>query len=301
MNDKYLLYIGALKVLDDFSESAYPDFHISHNMKNANLQILKQKYNLDKITDISDDFSKTTLLMRWVHDNVLHNGGSKDVEFIPKNSLSILDYSFRKGIEFGVYCRLQAIVFTECCLSIGLLARTIHCLPFSPNDFDSHVVSMVYISSLSKWILFDPGNNAYFTNDAGMALSPLEIRHDLAVDNVYINPDLQPHYNCDFSDKENSYKEYMAKNLFYIKCSAVNTFGTDQVKEQKTLHVAPKGFDIKTREISYCEYAIKNSPPQLKDDWLKHYDEFKNQEIIKISQEQFLCKRINRHTYSFKL
>ena len=27
-----------------------------------------------------------------------------------------------------------------------MAARTIHCLPFSPNGFDSHVVSMVWIN-----------------------------------------------------------------------------------------------------------------------------------------------------------
>ena len=76
-------------------------------------------------------------------------GGTKDVEFILKTSLNILNYAYKKGWEYGVYYRLQAIVFTECCLALGLKSRILHCLPFGPYDFDSHVISIVYIATLA--------------------------------------------------------------------------------------------------------------------------------------------------------
>jgi hypothetical protein len=284
----YLVHIGALKVFNDFSYSNCKNFSIRHDISNNQYLKLKEQYNIKEIAGNEDDFSKTTNMLRWVHDNVLHNGGTKDVEFIPKNSLSILDYSFGKGVEFGVYCRLQAIVFTECCLSLGLVARTIHCLPFNPNDFESHVVSMVYINDLKKWVLFDASNNAYFLNKDGIPLSPLEARKNLGNDDIIVNSDLWPHNNTDINLKIKNYKNYMAKNLFYIKFSKNNTFGTDLVKNQKTYYLIPCGFDVQNREIAYCEYAIRNSPEHLKDDWMDHLEEFKNQKINIVSKEEFL-------------
>lgn len=287
MDKEYLLHTGALAVFDDFSQSECTDFQIEHDIANANYMLLQEKYPIVEIAGHGSDFEKATKLLRWVHDNVLHNGGLKDVDFIPKDSISILDYSFGKGQEFGVYCRLQAIVFTECCLSIGLAARTIHCLPFSPNDFDSHVVSMVYIREIEKWVLLDPGNNAYFMDNNGVALSPLEARCLLGKDEIIVSADLWPRYNRDFTEKSDSYKNYMAKNLFYIKFSSKNTFGTDLVDQQKTYHLIPKGFDAKKREITYCEYAIRNSPEELKNGWEDSRKEFQEQEIHAVSREQF--------------
>jgi hypothetical protein len=284
----YLMHIGALKVFDDFSYSNCKNFAIEHDIPNNQYLTLKEKYNIEEIAGTGDDFSKAVNLLRWVHNNILHNGGATDVEFVPKNSLSILNYSFGKGVEFGVYCRLQAIVFTECCLSLGLAARTIHCLPFSPNDFESHVVSMVYINELKKWVLFDSSNNAYFMNKEGVPLSPLEARESLGNDDVAVSSDLWPSSNTDINSKIKNYKNYMAKNLFYMKFSKFNTFGTDLVRDQITYHLIPRGFDVQTREIAYCEYAIRNSPEHLKSGWTEHLEELKNQKINAVSKEEFL-------------
>lgn len=288
MNREYLLLTGALRVFNDFSHTYLSDFYIEHDIRNESLNKLRDRYKIDIVAGNDEDFTKAYRLMRWVYDNVLHYGVTKSLEFLPKDSISILDYSFGKGIEYGVYCRLQAIVFTECCLSIGLKARTIHCLPFSPNDFDSHVVSMVCINSMGKWVLFDPSNNAYFTDNAGIALSPLEARKQLSLDQINVNDDLQPRGTHEFTEKANLYKQYMAKNLFYIKCSAYNTFGTDLIKTQRIYHLIPNGFNVKEREIACCEYAIRNSPEAVRTDWVNDLENLKKQEINVISQEQFL-------------
>ena len=80
----------------------------------------------------------------------------------------------------------------------------------------------------------------------------------------------------------------MAKNLFYIKFWAKNTFGTDLVENQTTYHLTPLGFDAKGREIAYCEYAVKNCPEDIKNGWLEALDDFKNQHVNVVSEEQFL-------------
>jgi len=279
MNNEHLLLAGALRVFDNFTKSSCDNFTIEHDLENPKFELLRTKYSLLEIAGNGNDFSKAVNLMRWVYNNVLHSGGGDEVD-IQRDPITILEYTLGKGRVPGIYCRHQAVVFTECCLAVGLIARTIHCLPFSPNDFDSHVVSMVFISELNKWVLFDQSNNAYFTDKNEIALSPLEARNLLGRDEVFV---------CDNIQREvDPYKQYMAKNLFYIKFWAVNTFGTDLIENQVTYHLAPLGFDIQNREIAYCEYAIKNCPEEIRKEWEEALEGFKNQQINTVSEEQFL-------------
>lgn len=255
MNNKYYTYIGALRVFNDFSCQTN-EYAFSYDYNASGYEKLRTKYRIDKVAGNGSELDKALNLMQWCSENVLHNGGTKDVEFIPKTSVDILDYAFQKGREYGVYCRLQAIVFTECCLALGIKSRILHCLPFSPNDFDTHVVSMVYISDMAKWIMLDASNNRYFVNSNRTILSPMEIRSKLAYDD-----------NIECNVPDDDYKMYMAKNMFYFKSPQINTFGSDLLTEQKTIYCIPSGFDVLEREIAYCQYAIKNTPEEFAEDW----------------------------------
>lgn len=282
MDNEYLLLSGALRVFDDFSKSGCDDFFVKHDVKNPSFELLRGQYSILKIAGEGSDFSKAIKLMRWVHKNVLHCGGGRQ-EVILRDSISILNYTFDKGQMPGIFCYDIAIVYTECCLAAGLAARTIHCKPFSPNDLDAHVVSMIYINEMDKWVLFDPNNNAYFTNQNGVALSPLEARYLLGRDEICVS-------EC-ASVEPDWYRQYMAKNLFFIKFRAINTFGTDLVENQTTYHLAPFGFDPRAREIAYYEYAIKISQAEGKKYWEDALDWFKQQPIAAtVSEEQFLRK-----------
>ena len=274
----YFLLSGALAVFSNFKGN---DSHVefTYDFHAKEFEKLREKYKIQNVAGKGSEIEKVVNLMRWCNQNVLHNGGTKDVEFIPKNSLAILDYSFGKGREFGVYCRLQAIVFTECCLALGMKARILHCLPFSPYDFDSHVVSMVYIEQLKKWIMVDPGNNLFFLNENNEILSPLEVRERLAK-HLYIA--------CNVED--DSYKKYMTKNMFYFKSLQHNTFGSDLLEEQNTIYCTPDGLDVLGREIAYCEYAIKNAPVHLVEDWKKHLVAAKEKsDYINMSSKDFFA------------
>ena len=224
MNEEYLLHVGALRVFADFSQPSCEKFAIAHDNMHPKFGLLRKKYPILETAGQSSDFEKALRLMAWVHQNVRHCGGGGEVD-LAKDSLAILNYVFGKGRRPGVFCYHIAIVFTECCLAVGLTARTIHCKPFSPNDLDTHVVSMVYVSEMDKWVLFDPNNNAYFTDKQGLPLSPLEVRERLGREDIQVigNPQEEPDW----------YVQYMAKNLFYIKFWARNTFGTDLVEDQK--------------------------------------------------------------------
>ena len=276
MEREYSLLTGALKVFDTFSGNG-SKINFLYDYNDEKFDQLRSKYRINDIAGNGTELDKVLNLLKWCSINVLHNGGTKDVEFIPKTSIDILDYSFQKGREFGVYCRLQAIVFTECCLALGIKSRILHCLPYSPYDFDTHVVSIVYIKDFDKWILVDPGNNRYFLDENHNILSPIEARTRLG-NNDFIK--------CNVPD--DNYMRYMAKNLFYFRSLQINTFGSDLIPNQKDIYCVPKGFNVLEREVAYCEYAIKNSPTHLVDDWKKALDSFKNRTyFINLSAKDF--------------
>ena len=268
MNNEYYTYSGALRVFNDFSCQT-DEYAFSYDYNAPGYEKLRMKYKIDKVAGNGSELDKALNLMQWCSENVLHNDGTKDVEFIPKTSVDILDYAFQKGREYGVYCRLQAIVFTECCLALGIKSRILHCLPFSPNDFDTHVVSMVYISDMAKWIMLDASNNRYFVNSDKTILSPMETRSKLAYDD-----------NIECNVPDDNYKMYMAKNMFYFKSPQINTFGSDLLTEQKTIYCIPCGFDVLEREIAYCQYAIKNTSEEFAQDWERALSTYQKRKSI---------------------
>ena len=279
-NDYYNIYSGALRVFNSFdAECNIASVDFTYIFDAPEYKELISKYHIDEVAGNGSELDKALNLMKWCSENVLHNGGTKDVEFVPKTSVDILDYAFKKGKEFGVYCRLQSIVFTECCLALGIKSRILHCLPFSPNDFDSHVVSIVWIENLKKWIMLDAGNGRYFMDSDNNILSPMEIRTKMA---------LNEEIKC--TEDDDNYKLYMAKNLFYFKSLQINTYGSDLLDNQNDIYCIPTGFDVLDREVAYCEYAIKNSPTEFVDDWKKALAEYKGRtSFIGMTAEKFFA------------
>ena len=102
MDLEYSLFTGALAVFHDFHGSNSP-MKFTYDFKTKELEKLKQKYKIQEVAGNGTELEKVINLLTWCHQNVLHNGGSKDVEFLPKNSLAILDYSFGKGREYGIF------------------------------------------------------------------------------------------------------------------------------------------------------------------------------------------------------
>ena len=85
----------------------------------------------------------------------------------------------------------------------------------------------------------------------------------------------------------------MAKNLFYFKSLKYNTYGSDLLKNQETIYCIPAGFDVLDREIAYCEYAIKNSTPELAKDWKVALFEYKERKSFPcISSDLFFERSI---------
>lgn len=56
-----------------------------------------ENYPVQEIAGKGNELDTALNLLRRCSENVLHNGGTKDVEFIPKTSLNILNYDYKRG------------------------------------------------------------------------------------------------------------------------------------------------------------------------------------------------------------
>ena len=72
-------------------------------------------------------------------------------------------------------------------MSLGIYARRVKIMPYSPYDFDNHVVVEIYDK---KWIMLDPTTDGIFIDENRIPLSLLEIREKLANDKfvTYVKP-----------------------------------------------------------------------------------------------------------------
>lgn len=96
MEREYSLLIGALRTLNVFSENS-KQIEFTYNYCAPGFLDLLKNYSVQEIAGKGNELDKALNLLRWCSENVLHNGGTKDVEFIPKTSLNILNYDYKKG------------------------------------------------------------------------------------------------------------------------------------------------------------------------------------------------------------
>lgn len=267
----YDIYTGILKMFEDFPESS-SNTKLSYDTSDKQLQSLRQRYSLDGIAGHGDDLSKSLNILSWLSSNTIHKGNYGN--HIPNNSLDLLEYAFQQGAEHGINCRALSIILTECLLSIGIMARTIYIMPFSPYDSDNHVITHAFIKSLNKWILLDPTYNSYIMDDRNNILNIFETRNCLAnQEKLLFNKEIN--YNGEsWTDDAPYYVEYLAKDLFYFitkECSRFNAEG-----DNRTITISPRNFDVKKSSINNIEYRIrKYGGGENMQKWLENVKENK--------------------------
>ncbi len=201
---------------------------------NPNLRILRKTFNLDSIAGTGNDISQILNLMHWVHNLIPHDGNHANP--VVKNALSIINEC--KKEHRGLNCRGLATVLNECYLSMGIKSRFITCLPKDSLkiDFDCHVINSVYSTSLKKWIWIDPTNDAYVMNEKGELLSIAEVRERLISDKpLILNPDANWNHKTSLT-KEIYLKNYMAKNLYILKCPLSSEYDTETQASDKLIN-----------------------------------------------------------------
>jgi hypothetical protein len=179
-----------------------------------NLQALRKGLNLDSIAGGGSDVSKVLRLLHWLHDLVPHDGQHGNPSVM--NAMNMLTVC--KNEKRGLNCRGLSIVLNECYLSLGLKSRYATCMPKDTVFDDCHVINMVWIKDLNKWIWVDATNDAYVMDENGTLLSIEEVRERVINGKpLIINPDANWNHKSQ-TTKEAYLYEYMAKNLYRIEC-----------------------------------------------------------------------------------
>ena len=279
--ETYNIYTGLLKTHDIFRPTS-AGVNLTYDVSDEKLRRLREKYTLDGVAGGGDDLSKALRLLHWLSDSVYHKGDGPSPE--PMNSLSLLEYAYKKGSDCGINCRALSIILTECLLSIGIPARTVYIMPCSPYDFDNHVISHAFIKPLNKWVMLDPTFSSYVLDENNNILNCVEIRSRLANrENISFNKEI--HYNGEKRGRDSGeYTEYLAKDLFYFSTYERSGYGAEQ--NSRRITICPKNFDAKVSAIYNVEYRIKlgNNNEQMRD-WLKSV---KKEKLIYASTDELL-------------
>ena len=216
-------------------------------------ELLKEKYNLMQIAGKGDNFSRAKRLLnhltpRMKHDSMYDN-------HVECNALALLEYCYEKP-EHGINCLNKSKIFSECCLAVGIPARRVIIMPYSPYDGDNHVVTEIYDDKREKWVMMDPTSGGMFVDEKGIPLSLLEMRERFA-HNSFITfmsgtcrtKDLQKLEKKNLEDNW-----YICKNSFYYIIQKHQEFGE---RKGDNLFFIPEGYFVRENEITNLRYRIE--------------------------------------------
>ena len=218
---------------------------------------LRNKYNLVEIAGKGSDFARAKRLLHYLAPRLTHSSWYDN--HIECNALRLLEYSLDNP-EQGINCLNKSKILVECCMALGIYARRVSIMPFSPYDFDNHVVAEIYDRTLEKWIMLDPTTDGYFIDESKTPLSLLEMRSKFA-NAEFITFVLSTDSLKDIHKLRVKYTDvnmYICKNLFYFKIEKYSTFG----EKHEHLYAVPSHYSIKETKQANCKYRIANIPPE---------------------------------------
>ena len=271
INYQLRLNSGLLRLYDEFDH--LPDEHapiFQYECSHPELERLYEKYQLDRVAGTGDDWSKALNLLKWITLHVSHKPDITSAlpevcKSLPMNALGLLEYSFKKGQDYGINCYMLAIVLTEACLSLGLKSRIVSLNPLNPYDYDNHLVTVVWCQNFSKWVMVDPSFNAYLRDAGGQILNPWEVRDLLCQQKTILCNNELTHNGARYNSDE--YLLYLAKNLVYLHSPSFSGFNSTTNSVKPWLTLTPKNFDVCKREA----YNMKWRMEGLNGNW--EYDE----------------------------
>lgn len=228
---------------------------------------LRNKYDLDNIAGKGSDFMRAKRLLHYLAPRLTHSTWYDN--HIECNALRLLEYSLNNP-EQGINCLNKSKILVECCLALGIFARRVVIMPFSPYDFDNHVVAEIYDRTLEKWIMLDPTTDGYFIDDTKTPLSLLEMRSKFA-NAEFITFVLSTDSLKDVQKLRTKHlytNMYICKNLFYFQVEQYSTFG----EKKKFLHFIPQHFSVKKTKLANLKYRIDTLPAEHEDLRIKYED-----------------------------
>lgn len=230
---------------------------IIYNFECPEFETLKEKYNLEEIAGKGPDFKKAKRLLHYLAPRLTHSSWYDN--HVPCNALDLLEYSLNNP-EQGINCVNKSKILQECCLALGIYARRVFIMPYSPYDFDNHVVTEIYDRKSKKWIMLDPTTDGFFVDENGVPLSLLEMRERFA-NAKFITYVSSTDSLKDLKKLKNKYVEenvYICKNLFFFAIDQDATFGATD----KSLKFIPINYSVKAKLIANAKYRIENLPDE---------------------------------------
>lgn len=234
--------------------------HIKYELECKEFKVLREKYALKKVAKTGTEFEQAKRLLHFLAPKLTHSSWYDN--HVPCNALDLLEYSFENP-EHGINCLNKSKILEECCLALHIYARRVSLMPYSPYDFDNHVVTEIYDTTRNKWIMLDPTTDGYLIDENKTPLSVLEMREKFArnefitfVSSVDRQNDLKK-----LQEKYIGLNSYYCKNLFYVEVDAKSTFGDDK----KSLYFVPESFSVMENAIANIEWRLRQMPEEHAD------------------------------------
>ena len=236
---------------------------------------LRECYELEKIAGKGSDFVRAKRLLHYLAPRLTHSSWYDN--HIECNALRLLEYSLNNPQQ-GINCLNKSKILQECCMAVGIYARRVRIMPYSPYDFDNHVVTEIYDRKQKKWIMLDPTTDGYFIDENKVPLSLLQMREKFASAGfvTFVRTTDTLGDICRLREKYVDTNAYICKNLCYFTTEKVATFGV----ASETLLFVPEQYSVKNSNIANIKYRIENL--------LDAYAEIKSglEERLRRTQEQ---------------
>ena len=247
------------------------DERIIYDFSCPEFSTLREKYELEKIAGQGSDFTRAKRLLHNLAPRLHHSSWYDN--HVPCNALDLLSYSLDNP-EQGINCLNKSKILAECCLALGIYARRVSIMPFSPYDFDNHVVTEIYDRKLKKWIMLDATLDGYFVDGNKQPLSLLEMRNKFAND-AFVTFVRTTNRLTDLEKLRRNYtyqNAYICKNLFYFSIEQQNRFGPGD----SFLTICPIHYHIRENRIANAQYRICHMPEEYQEftaHWKKRLEE----------------------------
>lgn len=257
--EKLRIYSGILFHNRTFAEDD-GDGVIRYQFDCPEFSLLREKYDLENIAGTGSDFTRAKRLLHYLAPRLRHSSWYDN--HVPCNALALLEYSFDNP-DHGINCLNKSKILAECCLALGIYARRVSIMPYSPYDFDNHVVTEIYDRKRKKWIMLDPTTDGYFVNAGKEPLSLLQLRDCFANDQfaTFVSSVNRLNDLKKWKEKNAYYNAYICKNLFYFRVEQINRFGPGE----EFLCFCPAQYSIKANQEKNARYRMDHLPKEHED------------------------------------
>ena len=167
------------KLINKLSNSSQIDYSKLETIKypelnNIYYEVLRDRYNFNNFFPFEKGVDRAILMTKYINKLVPQKG----MVVLPtqRDGITLLEYVLKNGGSLN--CRGCSLILTDCLMSIGILARTVHCMSEDIFDPESHYLTEMLDSENDRWVIMDAAFGCFFESN-GELLGVKEIRENL--------------------------------------------------------------------------------------------------------------------------